>query len=126
MLAAVSTCLALGVLFSVCRYGKPSFFRQGNTIIEANAVDSGKSNESSSDNPRTNLYYKRNTIVSSSKMNEENERSDKSKSVNTVNTGWKCACEGGCLFLPPNLMRTLGGPSAALRLGAGGCYHKQM
>ena len=42
------------------------------------------------------------------------------------NTGWKCACEGGGIFLPPSLMKNLGGPGAALRLGTGSCYHKQM
>lgn len=40
--------------------------------------------------------------------------------------GWKCACEGGGIFLPPSLMRSVGGPSAFMRAGAGNCYHKQM
>ena len=35
--------------------------------------------------------------------------------------GWQCACEGGGIFLPPSLQ----GPAAMLRLGTGGCYHKQ-
>jgi hypothetical protein len=40
---------------------------------------------------------------------------------------WKCACEGnGMLFLPQSLMKSLGGPGAVMRMGAGGCYHKQM
>ena len=40
--------------------------------------------------------------------------------------GWKCACEGGGIFLPPSMMRSVGGPSAFMRAGAGNCYHKQM
>lgn len=55
-----------------------------------------------------------------SKANSERRR------INSGSDGWKCACDGGGLFLPPNLMRSLGGPGAALRLGAGGCYHKQL
>jgi len=40
--------------------------------------------------------------------------------------GWKCACEGGGLFLPPSMMKSICGPSAAFSLSAGRCYHKQM
>ncbi len=40
--------------------------------------------------------------------------------------GWKCACEGGGIFLPPSMMRSVGGPGAFMRAGAGNCYHKQM
>lgn len=43
-----------------------------------------------------------------------------------ISPGWKCACEGGGIFLPASLMKNLAGPGAALRLGAGSCYHKQM
>lgn len=40
---------------------------------------------------------------------------------------WKCACEGnGMLFLPQSLMKSFSGPGAAMRMGVGGCYHKQM
>jgi hypothetical protein len=41
---------------------------------------------------------------------------------------WQCACEGGngLIFLPQSLMKSFSGPGAAMRLGAGGCYHKQM
>ena len=44
----------------------------------------------------------------------------------TNDGGWKCACEGGGIFLPPSLMRSVGGPSAFMRAGTGNCYHKQM
>ncbi len=44
----------------------------------------------------------------------------------TNDGGWKCACEGGGIFLPPSMMRSVGGPSAFMRAGAGNCYHKQM
>ena len=41
--------------------------------------------------------------------------------------GWKCACdEGGSIFLPKSLQRSVGGPSAFLKAGTGNCYHKQM
>ena len=46
----------------------------------------------------------------------------KSKSSSNNNSGWKCACEGGGIFLP----QSLAGPVAMMRMGAGGCYHKQM
>lgn len=46
-------------------------------------------------------------------------------SVKSNSPGWKCACEGGGIFLPQSLMKNLGGPGAALRLGTGSCYHKQ-
>jgi hypothetical protein len=54
------------------------------------------------------------------------EKRPDSDATNNNNSGWKCACEGGGIFLPPSLMRNLGGPGAALRLGAGSCYHKQI
>jgi hypothetical protein len=51
-----------------------------------------------------------------------------SQSVSDENNGtnWKCVCEEGGLFLPPSLMRSLSGPAAVFKMGAGGCYHKQM
>lgn len=36
---------------------------------------------------------------------------------------WRCACEGG--FLPPGMLKSLGGAEAAIRMGTGQCYHKQ-
>ena len=42
------------------------------------------------------------------------------------NNNWQCACEGGGIFLPQSLMKSIGGPAAALRMGRGECYHKQM
>ncbi len=70
-----------------------------------------------------------NSVTNDPIATEERGRSKDNReksSINAGNDGWKCACEGGGLFLPPNLMRSLGGPGAALRLGAGGCYHKQL
>ena len=42
------------------------------------------------------------------------------------NRRWKCACEDGGSFLPPSLVRSVGGPSAFIRAGVGNCYHKKM
>jgi hypothetical protein len=36
---------------------------------------------------------------------------------------WRCACQG--TFLPPGLLRTLGGAEAVLRMGGGQCYHQR-
>ena len=60
--------------------------------------------------------------------NENSKQHQASTVENDKNGGWKCVCEGGGigLFLPPSLMKSMGGPGAAMRLGAGGCYHKQM
>jgi len=45
--------------------------------------------------------------------------------TNNDNNNWRCACEGG--FLPPGLLKDVfGGAEAAMRLGAGQCYHKQV
>ena len=61
-----------------------------------------------------------------------NNRAEEKSSGNSLNQdatndgGWKCACEGGGIFLPPSLMRSVGGPSAFMRAGTGSCYHKQM
>lgn len=35
---------------------------------------------------------------------------------------WRCVCENG--FLPPNLLKSLGGAESVIRMGAGQCYHK--
>ncbi len=66
---------------------------------------------------------------SSAILNDEREQNDQIKpSGKDTGGGWKCACEGGGigLFLPQSMMNSIGGPGAALRLGVGGCYHKQM
>ena len=34
-------------------------------------------------------------------------------------TGWRCACEGG--FLPPGLLKSMGGAEAVFRMSAGQC-----
>jgi hypothetical protein len=63
------------------------------------------------------------------KINSDGEQLLIRKSSNNENVGgWKCACEGGngLIFLPQSLMKSFSGPGAAMRLGAGGCYHKQM
>lgn len=56
------------------------------------------------------------------------DKGGSSKREETVNEGggWKCACEGGGIFLPPSLQRSVGGASAFLKAGTGNCYHKQM
>lgn len=56
----------------------------------------------------------------------EVESSESKPKIKEINPRWKCACEGGGIFLPPSLMKNLAGTSAALRMGAGSCYHKEM
>jgi hypothetical protein len=62
------------------------------------------------------------------KLNSDSEKRVRRKSsIGEDVGGWKCACEGGNgIFLPQSLMKSFSGPGAAMRLGAGGCYHKQM
>jgi hypothetical protein len=57
---------------------------------------------------------------------KEEEKNESSVTNNTNAAGWKCACEGGGLFLPPSLMKSIGGPAAMFKVGAGSCYHKDM
>jgi hypothetical protein len=57
---------------------------------------------------------------------EDKDNNNCSKQAMIDDVVWKCACEGGGLFLPPNLLRSVGGPSAFMRAGVGNCYHKQM
>lgn len=59
-------------------------------------------------------------------IRDEDRRDTKKSSNDNSGGGWRCACEGGGIFLPASMMKSIGGPSAAFRLGAGGCYHKQM
>ena len=59
---------------------------------------------------------------SDTKNNNIPTKKDDAKPFNfNTGGGWQCACEGGGIFLPPSLQ----GPAAMLRLGTGGCYHKQ-
>ena len=68
-----------------------------------------------------------NKTISESSEGVFEKRGDNSIKQEIANDGgWKCACEGGGIFLPPSLMRSVGGPSAFMRAGAGNCYHKQM
>jgi hypothetical protein len=61
-------------------------------------------------------------------ISDNEERIERKLSNNDNVRGWQCACEGGngLIFLPQSLMKSFSGPGAAMRLGAGGCYHKQM
>ena len=42
---------------------------------------------------------------------------------NATDTNWRCACQGG--FLPPGLLKSLGGAEAFMRMSAGQCYHNK-
>lgn len=84
-----------------------------------NVSDHEKTIKSNRGNQSFESANNRTKVVNS---NDESNEPKGSKSNNT----WKCACEGGGIFLPPSLMKNLGGPGAALRLGTGICYHKQM
>lgn len=71
----------------------------------------------------TSLQKKEDTDSDSdTKNNNIPTKKDDAKPFNfNTGGGWQCACEGGGIFLPPSLQ----GPAAMLRLGTGGCYHKQ-
>jgi hypothetical protein len=75
---------------------------------------------------------KTNDIANTKINNIDNRNDDRIQSTiiersESKQQQWKCACEGnGMLFLPQSLMKSLGGPGAVMRMGAGGCYHKQM
>ena len=58
---------------------------------------------------------------------DKDQPQSKTKSTNkNKNSGWKCACEGGGLFLPASMAKSIAVPTAVFRMGTGGCYHKQM
>lgn len=65
-----------------------------------------------------------NLVASSETKKRANEEREERRSAsnNDSSNGWKCACEGGGIFFPPSLK----GPAAVVRMGAGGCYHKEM
>ena len=80
-----------------------------------------------------NIYAETNRFPNqtATTINNESDRSRQDQTniiENDIKGGWKCACETGGigLFLPPSMLKSMGGAGAALRLGAGGCYHKQM
>jgi len=61
------------------------------------------------------------------KMNERETREPDAKSSSekiafSSSYQWRCACENG--FLPPGLLKNLGGAEAMLRMGTGQCFHK--
>jgi hypothetical protein len=66
------------------------------------------------------------TIKNNDEVKKKNSENSLKQQEASIDGGWKCACEGGGIFLPPSLMRSVGGPSAFMRAGAGNCYHKQM
>mmetsp|Transcript_8198 Transcript_8198/g.20155 ORF Transcript_8198/g.20155 Transcript_8198/m.20155 type:complete len:128 (-) Transcript_8198:345-728(-) len=88
----------------------------GDDIKEGGNKGSADSDSDSSNNPPVE------TIIDTSQAGE----TPKDKNHFDNGRGWRCACEGGGIFLPQSLMKSIAGPSAAMRLGAGGCYHKQM
>jgi hypothetical protein len=117
---AIAICLvsgAVSILIFVC-IQTPKSIATKNVDIES---DNGKTIKSNRDNQSSVRTNKRTDISSS---NNRNNKSSEPKDANKINT-WKCVCEGGGIFLPPSLMKNLGGPGAALRLGTGKCYHKQ-
>ena len=66
--------------------------------------------------------------TSNNTVKDDTDKAGSSKQVVNDNdgVGWQCVCEGGGIFLPPSLQRSVGGPSAFLKAGTGNCYHKQM
>ena len=96
---------------------KPESADNGNEV----ASDGGDATKNNIDN--------RNDKIQSTMIESENKQPVTQESPTYKNNGggWKCACEGnGMIFLPQSLMKSFSGPGAAMRMGAGGCYHKQM
>ena len=84
--------------------------------IESNGRTKSSKENSASSNPASTKIDKRNT-----------EQKPNPKSFNADTGGvWKCACDDNSIFLPQSMMKSLAGPASMLKLGAGGCYHKQM
>ena len=84
-------------------------------------------NNQSSNLFKTTRVNENDNIQSTDNSNRHaNDTNDEASETYIKNiNNWKCACEGGGIFLPQSLMRSLGGPTAAIKLGAGSCYHKQ-
>ena len=76
-------------------------------------------------NINSNRFSKQSATISNE--SEKQDQPNTNDYENTRNGRWKCVCEGGGLglFLPPSMMKSMGGPGAAIRLGTGGCFHKQ-
>lgn len=62
--------------------------------------------------------------AAANKTDDTDAKDDDVDDLFKMNNQWRCACEGG--FLPPGMLRSLGGAEAMMRLGTGQCYHKQM
>lgn len=87
-----------------------------------NGSDDFDNSDDENDNTKINNIDNRNYDRTQSTMIERSESKQR-----VVKQEWKCACEGnGMIFLPQSLMKSFSGPGAAMRMGAGGCYHKQM
>jgi len=87
-----------------------------------NGSDDFDNSDDENDNTKINNIDNRNYDRTQSTMIERSESKQ-----HVVKQEWKCACEGnGMIFLPQSLMKSFSGPGAAMRMGAGGCYHKQM
>mmetsp|Transcript_18994 Transcript_18994/g.41388 ORF Transcript_18994/g.41388 Transcript_18994/m.41388 type:complete len:135 (-) Transcript_18994:1436-1840(-) len=85
--------------------------------------------ENNNDNNKNNIIIKNNPNNPPTNSAEGDSTTQREKpKYPRINDGggWKCACEEGGIFLPQSLMKSIGGPSAAFKLGAGSCYHKQV
>ena len=119
--------------FLVKRRRRPSPGRYSESAKEndSNGNESAPNKEqetvSSSSSSNTDAISISPTKLVNSNTNNDSIRQPKAKtSQPTRSNGWQCACEGGGIFLPQSLMKSIGGPAAALRMGRGECYHKQM
>ena len=87
-----------------------------------NGSDDFDNSDDENDNTKINNIDNRNYDRIQSTMIEISESKQ-----HVVKQECTCACEGnGMIFLPQSLMKSFSGPGAAMRMGAGGCYHKQM
>ena len=96
--------------------------------VETNGGDAtSATNKENDGNNKNNVINNSSNPPTCSPVDSDSEQRKKAKSLrNNDSRGWQCACEGGGIFLPQSLMKSIGGPVAAFGLGAGGCYHKQM
>ena len=118
--------------FLVKQRRRPSLGRYSESAKEndSDGNESAPSKEqetvSSSSSSSTDAISISPTKLVNSNTNNDSIRQPNSKTAQPRSNGWQCACEGGGIFLPQSLMKSIGGPAAALRMGRGECYHKQM
>ena len=127
-ISSVGFCALLLAIHMKVQWSKTLTMESGDDDFASDGGNTIKNIDGQSDSHRKNDIGDSIGPNQCTKINNDNERWVKCKSsINEDVGGWKCACEGGNgIFLPQSLMKSFSGPGAVMRLGAGGCYHKQM